>query len=482
MTNTNFETDLVVIGSGATGLVAALTAAQGNARVMVFEKQRSLGGTSNFFDGTFAVESDMQREQYITYSRDDAFKNIMEYSHWRANPRLVRAIVNESAETIAWLRQQGVVFSEVTINIPDAPRTYHVIQGHGAALIVALAARAKEAGVDLRLGTAVKRILKDNGRISGVVVDQEGEDVTIAAKAVIIGSGGYANNKQWIKKHTGLDLDNNIIAVGNVDKMGDGIRMALEVGAADEGLGLLELNSVGPIGPGFGMMNAIELAAAQPDLWVDPEGERFCDESITFNETSMGNAAVKFKDGYFFRLFDDGIKQRLMTRGIDKNVGMANPPGTPVTDLSKEIDAALERDTTEVFAGDSLTELAEKMGIDQQVLTATVAEYNHFCEKGHDPLFAKDPKYLRTLKGPRFYAVRARTVFLGTLGGIKINHDTEVVDKKDVVIPGLYAGGFDAGGMWGDSYCIVAASGLSSAFATNCGRIAGKNALSYLNR
>ncbi len=94
------ETDVVVVGSGVSGLAAALTCAEGGARVILSEKQRSLGGSSNFFYGTFAVESDLQRQRYITYSRDEAFKNIMEYSHWRANPRLVRVVVDESAATI----------------------------------------------------------------------------------------------------------------------------------------------------------------------------------------------------------------------------------------------------------------------------------------------------------------------------------------------------------------------------------------------
>ena len=87
MSQKDINADIVVIGSGATGLTAALSAAEGGASVIVFEKQRSLGGTSNFFQGTFAVESGLQRERYITYSRDDAFKGIMEYSHWRANAR-----------------------------------------------------------------------------------------------------------------------------------------------------------------------------------------------------------------------------------------------------------------------------------------------------------------------------------------------------------------------------------------------------------
>ncbi len=113
-------------------------------------------------------------------------------------------------------------------------------------------------------------------------------------------------------------------------------------------------------------------------------------------------------------------------------------------------------------------------------LKATVEEYNRYCAQGHDELFAKDRRFLRPLIGPRYYAVRGRAVFLGTMGGIKVTEGLEVVDKKDNVIPGLYAGGFDAGGMYGDSYPIKSSSGLASAFALNSGRIAGKSALTYL--
>jgi fumarate reductase flavoprotein subunit len=476
----NTETDVVVVGSGATGLVAALTAVEDGAKVIVFEKQRSLGGTSNFFEGTFAVESAMQRQRYITYSKDEAFKNIMEYSHWRANPRLVRAIVNESGATIGWLQEKGVEFSDATINMPNSPRTYHVVKGHGAAMMKVLATRAKELGVDLRLGTPVKSILKEGGRIAGVVVEQDGEEIEIKAKGVIIGSGGYANSKEWIKKYAGFELDVNVIPVGNVDKTGDGIRMAWEAGAADEGMGVLELYSAGPMGPDFAMMNPIEFATAQPDLWVTVQGERFCDESIAFYDTSMGNASARQKEGYHFRLFDDTIKETILRNGIEKSVGVDNVPGTRPLNLDEELTAAIQRETTEVFTGESVEGLAVKMGVDPAALKATVDEYNGFCEKGHDDLFAKDRRYLRPLKGPKFYAVKAHTVFLGTLGGVRINGRTEVVDKKGKVIPGLYAGGFDAGGMWGDSYCINASSGLCSSFALNSGRIAGRNAARYV--
>jgi fumarate reductase flavoprotein subunit len=476
------ETDVVVMGSGVTGLAAALTTIEGGAKVIVFEKQRSLGGSSNFFYGIFAVESEMQRKRYITYSRDQAFKNIMEYSHWRANPRLVRAIVDESGATIAWMQQQGVDFTDARINFPEAPMTYHVVKGQGAAVVKVLAERGKEKGVDLRTATPAIKIMKRGDRISGVIAEQEGEEIEVAAKVVIIASGGYANNKEWIKKYSGFDLGVNVIPVGNVDKMGDGIRMAWEMGAAEEGLGVLEMYRVGPVGPEFPMMGQLEFIPAQPDLWVNQRGERFCDESIAFSETSAGNANARHKEGYTYSLFDESIKQLILEKGIERGVGEDYLPGTCPVNFDRELNLALENRTMELFVANSIEELAGKMGVDPVVLKATVDEYNRFCDKGHDDLFVKNPKYLRPLKGPKFYAVKARTICLGTLGGIKINHKMEVMDKKDRVIPGLYAGGFDAGGMYGDSYCIHDSSGLSSGFAVNSGRIAGKNALRYIGR
>jgi fumarate reductase flavoprotein subunit len=476
------NTDVVVIGSGVSGLAAVLTAAEGGAKVIVFEKQRSLGGTSNFFHGIFAAESDMQRARFITYSRDEAFKNIMEYSHWRANPRLVRAIVNESAATITWLQRQGVEFIDAINNLLDAPRTYHVVKGGGEAVVKKLVTRIKEKGVKITPSAPVERIISDGDYINGVLVEENGEETQVNAKVIVIASGGYANNKEWIKKYAGFDLDINLVPVGNVDKTGDGIRMAFEVDADNEGLGVLELFRVGPTGPEFAMKSSIEYAVVQPDLWVDNQGERFCDESIGFYETSVGNASARQKGGSTYSIFDSSIVKRLMENGIDKSHGIDFPPGSRVLDLDRDLARVLENRSTEVFRANSIQELAEKIRVNPVILQATVDEYNRFCTRGHDELFAKAPKYLRPIKGPQFFAVRARTVFLGTLGGIKINQKTEVIDKKDRVIPGLYAVGFDAGGMYGDSYCIKDASGLSAGFAINSGRIAGRNALGYLGK
>jgi fumarate reductase flavoprotein subunit len=301
---------------------------------------------------------------------------------------------------------------------------------------------------------------------------------------VVIATGGYANNREWIKRYTDYDLGENLFAWGNTGKMGDGIRMAWEAGAAEEGLRSLEMLRVGPVGPEFAMgCTDIEVVAVQPDLWVTVRGERFCDESVALCDTDSGNVNARFgSDGFTYSLFDDSIIERLLERGIDRNLGPMFMAGYRPGNVRKEMQAALSGGSKEVFAADSLEALARSIGIDPATLRATVDEYNNHCAGGRDEWFAKDRRFLRPLVGPKYYAVKAHTAFLGTMGGIRVNENMEVLDKKNAVIPGLYAGGFDAGGMYGDSYPISISQGLSSAFALNSGRSAGTRALEYLKR
>jgi fumarate reductase flavoprotein subunit len=478
------EVDVAVAGCGATGLAAALILAQGGAKVAVFEKQRALGGTSNFFHGTFAVESEMQRERFIDYSRDDAFRNIMDYSHWKADPRIVRAIVDESATTIAWLKEQGVSFTGQMTMMAGVPCTYHAVDGTGAAVVRALVAQAKSTGVQIMPETPVIALTKHGKKVTGILVDHDGEELSVAARAVIIATGGYANNKEWVKKYTGFDLDVNLFAWGNTGKMGDGIRMAWEVGAAEDGLRAQEMIRVGPVGPEFALgCTDVEVVSLQPDLWITVRGERFCDESVALCDTNSGNVNARWSsDGFTYSLFDDSIIDRLLERGIDRNLGLMFLAGHKPVNFRKELQAALSAGSDEVFVADSLESLAESIGIEPARLRSTVQEYNEYCAKGHDARFAKPRAFLRPLLGPRFYAVKAHTATLGTMGGIRVDENMQVLDKKNAVIPGLYAGGFDAGGMYGDSYPIVTSQGLSSAFALNSGRIAGRSALAYVQR
>lgn len=473
--------DAIVIGAGGAGIAAALTIAEGGGKVVVFEKALHAGGSMVWVEGTFAAESEMQRRRNIKESRDEIFRGMMEYSHWKANAALVRAFVDKSAGTIDWLEQHGVEFSEPTAYWSGGPRTWHLFKGgYGNAMMKALVVSAEEKGVEIYYESNVIKLLReDDGPVTGIILeDKTGQQTKVEAKAVIIATGGYANNKEWIKKYSGFDLGENLFPLGNRNKEGEGIRMAWEVGAAEAGMGLIQVSFGTPprTKPNSHTLGAV----GQPTLWVNQHGVRYCDEGIVQNMIYSGNALSKQPGGYVFRIFDESTKQDWVENGADVGVGMFYlPPRTRLTRLDAEIQAAIEKKSPYVFVADSLQELADQMGIDSAVLAKTVVEYNSFCDQGQDAQFAKDRAFLRPVRTPKFYAFKCYLDFIGTLGGIKINEKTEVLDRNDQIIPGLYAVGNDAAGLYGDSYDVVS-SGATSAFAINSGRIAGENALKLI--
>ncbi len=469
------STDVVVVGAGAAGLAAAVTAAEGGAKVVLLEKMPTVGGTTNFAEGVFAVESRLQREKNIACSRDDLFKYLMEYTHWRANARLARAFIDKSAETIEWLEDRGVVFKEPAANYPGGLMTWHIVEGRGKSLAQALYDRAREKGVTVMLRTAGKELIKDDdGRISGIIAEGAGgKKIKIDSRVVIIATGGYINNKEMLDKYTAFGRD--IIPVGNVGKNGEGILMAWAAGADEFGTEVLQLYRPGI--PGEGPESHLNAPARQPYLWVNKLGDRFCDESIIFSWPFAGNALANQPGRVMYVIIDENTKKYMIEKGIDVGVGVMVPVATKLTNLESDIKRGLDKGF--VFAASSIGELAEKIGAPPARLQATVEEYNKMADQNKDTLFAKDPKYLQPVRTADFYAFKAVPFALGTLGGIKINHKTEVLDKGQEAIPGLYAVGNDAGGMYGDSYDVVLA-GSTLGFAVNSGRIAGENALEYL--
>ena len=133
-----------------------------------------------------------------------------------------------------------------------------------------------------------------------------------------------------------------------------------------------------------------------------------------------------------------------------------------------------------VHISDSWERLADWIGCDHNALKATIDEYNVACDRGHDTIFAKDPKHLIPLRTPPYYAIRCHSGFINTIGGIKINEHMEVLDKQDNPIQGLYAAGVDTGGWESDTYCDLL-SGSALGFAINSGRIAGENAVKFID-
>jgi fumarate reductase flavoprotein subunit len=480
------KADVVVIGAGVSGLVAGLAAAEGGASVLLFEKTDKPGGPLNAPGGSagfFAVESRMQRQKYNPLTRDEAFKTIMNYSHWKANARLARAFVDKSADTIEWFEQRGVEFTDSSPMgmFIGSHYTQHFVKGGGAGLLKVLLGKTKEKGVEIRLETPAKKILKEGDRVIGVMVeDRSHKTMQVGAKAVIIATGGYANNKEMIKKYTGFDLGQDLFVARDVGLTGDGLRMAWEVGAAEEGLGVLILNFAMP-GPGIAGTE-LDVIKRQPYLLINKQGKRFCDEETVTNWPYAGNAIAKQKDKIGFLIFDGNTKKYMEEKGLDHGATTSiYLPSTKLVNLDARIRSAMDAGNKNVFVADSLKELADRIAVDAAALQETVNQYNQFCEKGHDDLFAKNPKFLQPVKQPKFYAFRMVSNFLATLGGIKISENTEVLSKEDEVIPGLYATGNDSVGLYGDTYDLWLPA-TAFGFAMNSGRIAAENALRYISR
>jgi fumarate reductase flavoprotein subunit len=478
----NEETDVIVTGAGAAGLSAALTAANGGAKVILFEKMPTPGGTTNFAEGLFAAESVLQREHLSGPTKDEAFRDAMKFNHWRANPDIVRAFIDKSSDTIDWLMSQGVEFEPFAPGAmwPQGPRTWHVIKGHGAALIKALVARATEnKNISVYYSSPVKKLITDDkNRVVGVVAeDKSGNTMEVKAKAVILSTAGFANNTEWMKKYTGHGDD--VVPVGQMKKMGDGIRMAMEVGA--ETVNMETLQYLGVVGVDVGLMSPITAALWQPvNLWVNAFGKRFCDEAtIAWEWTFSGNIISQQKDGVAYVVFDESIMKSFMEKGIIQGIGVIVPPTSKLAGLDKALETAISKGNVHI-AG-SVKELADKIKVDKQTLSATLKSYNDFCGKGHDDGYAKDQQYLWPLKGPKYYAVLVKPAHIGTLGGLKINEKTEVINKSWEVIPGLYAAGTCTGGYEGDTYDL-GTSGGTLGYSINTGRIAGENALKSIGK
>src|SRR5512136_2783218 len=150
----NLEAQIIVIGGGGTGLAAAAAAAEKGAKVILLEKRHAAGGNTALARGIFAAESPVQKRMKIDAQRDELFKIAMGYSHWKINPKIVRAFVDKSGNTIQWLEEKGLKFEDVLHYYPNQiPRVFHVPEGRGAGLVKLMVNRCEEMGVAVRYDT-----------------------------------------------------------------------------------------------------------------------------------------------------------------------------------------------------------------------------------------------------------------------------------------------------------------------------------------
>jgi len=477
------QTEIAIIGAGPAGLSAAISAAEKGCKVIVFEKGVTTGGTANMGMGPFAVESRLQKLKQISLTREEAFRLFMDYTHWRVDARLVKTYIDLSGDTIRWLEEMGVEFADVAAYFPGAHFTWHIVRpetgepGPGCAgtMMRIMTQRAKKLGVEILLQCPVKKILKAQGKIIGLVAeDRNGEEIQVRAKAVVVATGGFGDNPEWIKKYTGFEWGVDLFSFRVPGLQGEGIMMAWEVGAGKSDMNMELIYGV----PGMDEFPTIRGVFRQPsDIMVNLQGERFINEEILPNTTFTGNAIARQKGRCAFVIVDDGLLECFQKRGLD--VISRVFPIEDVQRFHEEMEAALSKGSKDLFISDSVQGLAEAMGVDANGFEKTIKEYNDFCKKGRDELFHKNSRYLIPLEGPRFYASRNFPGAYGSLGGIKINYRCEVLTDNWEVIPGLYACGTDACSIYGDSYMFLL-PGNTMGFALNSGRIAGESASRYV--
>jgi fumarate reductase flavoprotein subunit len=279
--------------------------------------------------------------------------------------------------------------------------------------------------------------------------------------------------------------------------MGDGIVMATEIGADTAGLGHMTLH-----GPQVTSQNTsdfinldrmgtdgnplkirIGMFAREPTtIWVNKDGQRFVDEGFILQFFAYGNVISQQPEGICYSIFDNATIKIMEEQGLYMQA--APRWATPYEALTPlpGLERGFHKHSGEVLKiSNSWDELADWMGTDRKVLKATIDEYNAACDRGYDPIFCKDRRYLLPLRTAPYYAIRGHAGICDTMGGIKVNEKMEVLDTKNKPIPGLFGAGATVGCWESETYCYRLTGHLVG-FALNSGRIAAETAFAYLSK
>jgi fumarate reductase flavoprotein subunit len=499
------EADVVIVAGGMSGLCAAVAAAEKDASVIVFEKSGTVGGAANMGMGFFGVESHIQKKQLDYLTVEEAFNIVMEYTHWKADANLVRKIYGQSGDTIKWVEDMGVEWmgaykyfkdSQFTWHLPKIPGSNKPAERSGSVIVKALSDRARELGVEFYLNTPVKSIIREGNRVSGVTaVSDDGTEYIADCDAVIVCTGGFGDNPQMIKENLGYNHGEDLFSFRIPGLEGEGMKMVWAVGGGRTPMNIEMTYEA----PGFPGGNLADSCMRQPNLMVNLDGRRFINEAIMCNTPHTGNAICQQKQRSGFVIVTDEILDSYKGKGLDyvshHKGGITNIDGwrehfdstfagMEIQDEERIVIGAMMglKDPTAqyFFQADSIEELAEKTGINKAGLVKTVEEYNAMCDCGRDTLFFKDARYLRPIRGKKFYAMRFFPAGYGSLGGIKVDDNLRVVTQEGEPIPGLYSAGTDCLSIFGDTYCFYL-PGSTMGYAVNSGRLAGYNAIDYID-
>ena len=476
------ETQICVIAAGPSGLAAACQAAEDGADVIVVEKAASVGGAANMGMGPLGIGTKYQKQQMIGISVEKAFNMFMEYTHYNVDARLVKRYFDQSADTIEWLEDMGVEFEGAFPYFPKSEATWHIVKtgkeiGPRAASVMnnAMYNRALELGVQVLTETPAKKILMEDGRVTGVLaVDKDGEELKINCRAAIICTGGAGANPEMIKSETGYIFGEDMFNFAIPGIMGEGLKMAWEAGAQKTPV---RVEQAAGIEQADNLPASVSNVFYQPNLLVNFKGKRFMNEEQMQNTTYLSNAVSHQKNRRGYIILDSSILRYYRKNGVDV-VSLVRIDPSVGSDFDEGFQIIEDEGRTAFAKADTIEELAEKMGIDVDNLVETVDDYNDYCDSTDEEFF-KDKKYMRPIVKAPFYCATIVPGGYGTVGGIKINENCEVLDNDFEPIPGLYSAGADSNNLYDDSYMFLL-PGNSMGYCVNSGRIAGMEAAEYV--
>jgi tricarballylate dehydrogenase len=491
MTGIMPESDVLVVGKGNAALCAALAACDEGARVTVLEAatEDESGGNSHFAGGVmrFAYETvdDLKRvteltdeeiatSDFGTNSRDEYFDDLFRLTSFRTDPALSELLVTRSLDAMAWLRGKGVRFVPNygrQSALVDGKRKFFgrmpiEVSGGGAGLVQALDRAIGKADIQLHYATRAVSLIYDGERIGGVRAKHDGKLVSFPARAVVLACGGFEANPEWRARYLGPGWELAKVR-GSRFNVGDGLRMALEIGAAPYG-NWSGCHATGwdRYAPEFGdksIGDQFQKHSYIFGLLINAEGKRFVDEGLDFHSftyAKYGGEVLKQPGQFAWQVFDAKAKPLLRPEYRMKQM-------------------------TKVIA-DSLEALAPQLeGVNPAAFLETVRAYNaavmtetpfvHTVKDGRGTRGIEPPKsnWAQRLDTPPFEAYATTCGITFTFGGVRIDPASgQVVDVIQQPIPGLYAAGEMVGGLFYFNY----PSGTGLVSGAVFGRLAGASA------
>lgn len=414
--------DVVVAGAGGAGLAAAIEAKDKGAKVLIVEKMPAVGGnTVKASAGMNAAETRFQKAKGIADNKALFYQETMKGGHNKNDPSLLWYFVEHGAEAVDWLDKHGIVLSDITttggmsIDRTHRPADRSAV---GGVLISGLLQNVNQRHIDIMTGTKLSEILRENGKIVGVrLKDSDGAEQIILTRGVIVATGGFSANSRMVEGYRPELKD--FVTTNHAGATGDGIRLLERLGADIVDMKEIQIHPTVEQTSSYLISESIRGGGA---VLVNQAGKRFVNEMETRDKVSK--AIIALPEHYAYIIFDEQIRAE-----------------------NKAVEQYISRDL--VIEAASIEALAQKLAMDAAALAASLARYNEAVAAGEDKEFGRKTALRQPINRAPFYAVRIAPGVHHTMGGVRINSDTAVLDKQGNIIPGVWAAGEVAGGVHG---------------------------------